>query len=945
MSSGPSNPNPFGVGSTSEGRGEPHQLPYSPSSSAVPSHQHPSPSQQQQQGEGSVRAPNPPEGKKKERQVLRRNQACHQCRRRKLKCDSFRPVCSQCARAQSSFLQSLPPGMAPPTSSEMECVCTYDEMFGPFRKNPNNPSAASPASAIGSRGGQKRERASGGGAGPSSERGVGASSNTGGGGGRERGKSTESEKDMEGWNKARQLEMENFELKRQLQASLQSQPPHPLPSNGYSSSSHHPSYSSHYDQPPSPVAPPPLQPQHLPYYPPPPPPHHSMSMNQASQQQYHLPQLSDPFAPKANFPWSSSFPSSTVTSSYPLSSPGYREEYRGPVDPSLSSNSSLRATASTPPTILEALNIQPPTSSQRLSAVDTVAASAAPPQNDPSSPSTSSAHSGTYLPPLLHPTPGFQPHLHYPFVDSKQQEVFHLPPLASRFPAEGGGDGEDEEEDRKKTSGSGTSEESTKAEFMLDGSTLVVGEDGSAWRKRVEDRSRIWALVGGPEALEKHIEIFNEIAPLLPHVFPPYTTMAQPLSSLANPPPPSAFDSTSPDHPASLLSRVKLPIEDPNSITPALVLAIAAFSVQGTDEGQALAAEAGRQIIFTRLMAISGETMGSAQGRARRALDVAQAACLLVGLYHITGRWAEFHTFASLPLSLCELLGLDPDQPECLPEYTISVLAPPVDDVEAEERRRTIQISRFVGLMCGVCSGRGVIGNYDNGEPNDFSEIISLNPLALSLQSILLLSRVDNFNRSLRPSPSSTSLLSDPETVKKFKGVEATIDTWVALLGSQTGVGTGPSWKGNAGVGELLALKVLAEHARVLLYYVHLDHSTSNSQRQACLSAAQSISQSCVFASTLPVLAIPSYVLHSYFLAGQVLLRFAAAAAAHRDERLLGQLHQQLWSINDTFARLSGVYPVAANMHKLLDAAIREGSSVLPRSLAMHFDSAFYSPF
>lgn len=122
------------------------------------------------------------------------------------------------------------------------------------------------------------------------------------------------------------------------------------------------------------------------------------------------------------------------------------------------------------------------------------------------------------------------------------------------------------------------------------------------------------------------IEIFNEIAPLLPHVFPPYTTMAQPLSSLANPPPPSAFDSTSPDHPASLLSRVKLPIEDPNSITPALVLAIAAFSVQGTDEGQALAAEAGRQIIFTRLMAISGETMGSAQGRARRALDVAQAA-------------------------------------------------------------------------------------------------------------------------------------------------------------------------------------------------------------------------------------------------------------------------------------------------------------------------------
>lgn len=95
--------------------------------------------------------------------------------------------------------------MAPPSSSEMECVCTYDEMFGPFRKNPATATNASPASASGSRGG-KRERASGGG-GPSSERGVGAA-------GRERGKSTESEKDMEGWNKARQLEMENCKFFR-----------------------------------------------------------------------------------------------------------------------------------------------------------------------------------------------------------------------------------------------------------------------------------------------------------------------------------------------------------------------------------------------------------------------------------------------------------------------------------------------------------------------------------------------------------------------------------------------------------------------------------------------------------------------------------------------------------------------------------------------------------
>lgn len=45
----------------------------------------------------------------------------------------------------------------------------------------------------------------------------------------------------------------------------------------------------------------------------------------------------------------------------------------------------------------------------------------------------------------------------------------------------------------------------------------------------------------------------------------------------------------------------------------------------------------------------------------------------------------------------------------------------------------------------------------------------------------------------------------------------------------------------------------------------------------------------------------------SYFLAGQVLLRFAAAAEAHRDERLLGQLHQQLWSIKFVPSSLSSL--------------------------------------
>ena len=84
-------------------------------------------------------------------------------------------------------------------------------------------------------------------------------------------------------------------------------------------------------------------------------------------------------------------------------------------------------------------------------------------------------------------------------------------------------------------------------------------------------------------------------------------------------------------------------------------------------------------------------------------------------------------------------------------------------------------------------------------------------PLALTLQSILLLSRVDTFNRSLRPSPTSTSLLGTPELVKKFRQIEKNIDAWVATLGVTTGAGSGPEWEGSNAVGELLALKVLAE--------------------------------------------------------------------------------------------------------------------------------------
>ena len=82
--------------------------------------------------------------------------------------------------------------------------------------------------------------------------------------------------------------------------------------------------------------------------------------------------------------------------------------------------------------------------------------------------------------------------------------------------------------------------------------------------------------------------------------------------------------------------------------------------------------------------------------------------------------------FASLPLNLCDLLGLDPDKPEPLPEYALSVLGPPINADEAEERRRTVQISRFCGLMCGVSSGRGCVGNFDLGsDVEEFTGIVS----------------------------------------------------------------------------------------------------------------------------------------------------------------------------------------------------------------------------
>ncbi|KAF9460797.1 hypothetical protein BDZ94DRAFT_1265146 [Collybia nuda] len=55
--------------------------------------------------------------------VLKRNQACHQCRRRKLKCDAKRP-CSTCVRSHAHATAHAPPGTNIPARPE----CTFDDV-------------------------------------------------------------------------------------------------------------------------------------------------------------------------------------------------------------------------------------------------------------------------------------------------------------------------------------------------------------------------------------------------------------------------------------------------------------------------------------------------------------------------------------------------------------------------------------------------------------------------------------------------------------------------------------------------------------------------------------------------------------------------------------------------------------------------------------------------
>ncbi|KAI0068330.1 hypothetical protein BV25DRAFT_563442 [Artomyces pyxidatus] len=57
--------------------------------------------------------------------VLKRNQACHQCRKRKLKCDANRP-CSTCVRSHAHAVTHAPVGTVLPDHPD----CTYDEVPG-----------------------------------------------------------------------------------------------------------------------------------------------------------------------------------------------------------------------------------------------------------------------------------------------------------------------------------------------------------------------------------------------------------------------------------------------------------------------------------------------------------------------------------------------------------------------------------------------------------------------------------------------------------------------------------------------------------------------------------------------------------------------------------------------------------------------------------------------
>lgn len=72
-----------------------------------------------------------------------------------------------------------------------------------------------------------------------------------------------------------------------------------------------------------------------------------------------------------------------------------------------------------------------------------------------------------------------------------------------------------------------------------------------------------------------------------------------------------------------------------------LLLALSALVHRGTENSQVWAIEAGREIMFAKLAGISGEEESDARARERKAVDVVQAAILLIALHHFEGSWAE----------------------------------------------------------------------------------------------------------------------------------------------------------------------------------------------------------------------------------------------------------------------------------------------------------------
>jgi hypothetical protein len=86
--------------------------------------------------------------------------------------------------------------------------------------------------------------------------------------------------------------------------------------------------------------------------------------------------------------------------------------------------------------------------------------------------------------------------------------------------------------------------------------------------------------------------------------------------------------------------------------------------------------------------------------------------------------------------------------------------------------------------------------------------------MLLNLQSIYLVSRVEKFNKTLRPPPpplpATASLLQSLEDQVAFQLLESDIDNWCVKLG-MLDPARSDVWEGEYGMGELLGGKVLAE--------------------------------------------------------------------------------------------------------------------------------------